>query len=35
VILLLGGEKSTQNKDIKKAKEYWADYKERQHYEET
>lgn len=29
VVLLIGGDKSTQNKDIKKAKEYWKDYKER------
>ncbi len=27
VVLLLGGEKSTQAKDIKKAHEFWADYK--------
>ena len=27
VVLLLGGEKSTQAKDIKKAREFWADYK--------
>lgn len=35
VILLLGGDKSTQNKDIKKAKEYWADYKEKLKNDET
>ena len=29
VVLLIGGDKSTQNKDIQKAKGYWADYKER------
>ena len=29
VVLLIGGNKSTQNKDIKKAKDYWKDYKER------
>lgn len=29
VVLLLGGDKSTQEKDIKKAKEYWYDYQER------
>ena len=29
IILLCGGDKSTQSKDIKKAKEYWADYKRR------
>ena len=28
VLLLCGGDKSTQSKDIKKAKEYWNDYKE-------
>jgi putative addiction module killer protein len=28
VILLLGGDKSTQSKDIKKAHKYWWDYKE-------
>ncbi len=31
ILLLFGGEKSTQEKDIKKAKEYWKDYKERSH----
>ena len=30
VVLLIGGDKSTQNKDIKKAKDYWKNYKERQ-----
>jgi len=30
VILLWGGDKSTQNRDILKAKEYWADYEERE-----
>lgn len=29
VLLLLGGDKSTQSTDITKAKEYWADYKSR------
>ncbi len=29
VILLCGGNKRTQDKDIAKAKEYWADYKAR------
>lgn len=29
VLLLFGGDKSTQEKDIEKAKEYWKDYKER------
>ena len=27
VVLLLGGDKSTQDRDIKKAVEYWEDYK--------
>lgn len=29
IVLLCGGDKSTQSKDIKKALEYWADYKRR------
>ncbi len=29
VILLCGGQKGTQNKDIVKAKEFWEDYKRR------
>jgi len=29
ILLLVGGNKRSQNKDIKKAKEYWQDYKER------
>ncbi|MBX2818872.1 MAG: type II toxin-antitoxin system RelE/ParE family toxin [Rhodothermaceae bacterium] len=29
VVLLLGGDKSTQGKDIKAAKAYWNNYKER------
>ena len=33
VILLCGGDKSTQKKDIKTAHEYWADY--RRHYGEA
>ena len=30
MILRWGGDKSTQNRDILKAKEYWADYEERE-----
>lgn len=30
VILLIGGDKSSQEKDIERAKEFWADYKERE-----
>lgn len=30
VILLCGGDKSTQEKDIRKAQEYWQDYKKRE-----
>jgi len=30
VILLCGGDKSTQSKDIERAKEFWADWKRRQ-----
>lgn len=29
VILLLGGDKGTQNRDIQKAKEYWREYERR------
>lgn len=29
IIILCGGDKSTQENDIKKAKEYWEDYKDR------
>lgn len=31
VILLMGGDKGTQNRDIEKSKQYWLDYKERAH----
>lgn len=31
VILLCGGDKKTQDKDIKSAREYWADYRRRRH----
>ncbi len=30
VILLCGGDKSSQDKDIERAKEFWADWKRRQ-----
>jgi putative addiction module killer protein len=30
VLLLCGGDKSSQDQDIRKAKEYWADYENRQ-----
>jgi putative addiction module killer protein len=30
VLLLCGGDKSTQDRDILKAKEYWAEYEERE-----
>ncbi len=29
ILLLCGGDKSTQNRDIRKAKEYWRDYEQR------
>jgi putative addiction module killer protein len=29
IILLCGGDKKTQRKDIEKAKKYWQDYKDR------
>jgi putative addiction module killer protein len=29
IILLYGGDKSTQNKDIQKAQNFWADYRSR------
>lgn len=31
ILLLCGGDKSTQQRDINKAKEYWNDYKRRQY----
>jgi putative addiction module killer protein len=31
IVILCGGDKSSQGKDIKSAKEYWADYKEEDH----
>jgi len=31
IILLCGGDKSTQTKDIKAAHDYWADYRRRYH----
>jgi putative addiction module killer protein len=35
ILLLCGGDKSTQNKDIKLAKEYWNDYGRRDDDEES
>lgn len=34
VLLLCGGDKSTQEQDISKAKEYWAEYEERENADE-
>jgi putative addiction module killer protein len=34
VLLLCGGDKSTQNQDIRRAKEYWADYEKREDADE-
>ncbi len=34
VLLLCGGDKSTQAEDIRKAKEYWADYEKRENADE-
>ncbi len=31
IILLCGGDKSTQEKDIRKAKEFWTDYRSKNH----
>lgn len=31
VLLLVGGDKSTQDRDIRKAKEYWNDYRSEEH----
>lgn len=33
IVLLCGGDKGTQPKDIKRAQEYWADYKRRHSHE--
>ena len=30
ILLLCGGDKSSQNRDLNKAKEYWRDYAQRQ-----
>lgn len=34
VVLLCGGDKSSQSTDIERAKAYWRDYQQHQHYEE-
>jgi putative addiction module killer protein len=34
VVLLCGGDKKTQKKDIERAKEFWRDFKERYHGKE-
>lgn len=34
VVLLCGGDKSSQNKDIENAKKYWRDYQERKKYDQ-
>ena len=31
IVLLMGGEKRSQNRDIAKAKKYWLEYKESSH----
>jgi putative addiction module killer protein len=31
VVLLVGGDKGSQNRDIEKAKRYWLDFKEQKH----
>jgi putative addiction module killer protein len=34
VVLLCGGDKSSQSKDIENAKKYWSNYQERKEYEQ-
>jgi putative addiction module killer protein len=34
VVLLIGGDKSTQAQDINKAKQYWQEYKKEKHHAE-
>lgn len=34
VVLLCGGDKSSQSKDIENAKKYWKEYQERKEYEQ-
>lgn len=31
IVLLIGGDKGSQNRDIEKAKRYWLDFKEQKH----
>ena len=35
VVLLIGGDKSTQDKDIRLAQDYWADYLRRTQHEKS
>jgi putative addiction module killer protein len=35
IILLCGGDKSTQKADIRTAREYWRDFRRREHYESS
>jgi len=35
VLILAGGDKSTQRRDIERAREYWQDYRRRNESEQT